>query len=120
MTKNETLDTFIGEKVKQHRIAAGMSQNKLASYLGVTFQQVQKYEKGINRISASTLYTIANVLNTNLSYFFEGFGEEKLHSQSNENHKERLDLIRSFSAIRNEKLKSRIRDPVRAVSNVSC
>ena len=120
MTKNETLDTFIGEKVKQRRIAAGMSQDKLASHIGVTFQQVQKYEKGVNRISASMLYTIASVLNTNISYFFEGFGEEKLHLQSNENKQERLELVRSFSAIRNEKLKSRIRDLVRAVSNVSC
>ena len=65
---NKSLDAFIGEKVKQCRIALGMSQDKLGSYLGITFQQVQKYEKGINRISASMLYTIATVLNVEIQY----------------------------------------------------
>lgn len=70
---NKRLDSFIGDKVRQLRISLGMSQDKLASFLGVTFQQVQKYEKGVNRISASMLYNIATVLNVKIQWFVEGF-----------------------------------------------
>ena len=65
------IDVHVGNRIKIRRNLLGWSQETLGAKLGLTFQQVQKYEKGIDRISASTLYTIANVLNTNLSYFFE-------------------------------------------------
>lgn len=66
------LDRRIGERVRAARLMQGVSQEKLGAYLGITFQQVQKYEKGTNRISASTLLRIAEALNMGLLFFFSG------------------------------------------------
>jgi transcriptional regulator with XRE-family HTH domain len=76
MTDRSTanIDTLIGERVRSRRIQAGMSQTTLAEALGVTFQQVQKYEKGTNRIGAGRLHIIAGVLECNVTDFFEGIG----------------------------------------------
>jgi transcriptional regulator with XRE-family HTH domain len=66
-----TTDQYVGARVRMRRLQLGMSQTKLAEALGVTFQQVQKYEKGANRISASRLQQISNILQAPMSYFFE-------------------------------------------------
>jgi transcriptional regulator with XRE-family HTH domain len=67
------LDKHIGLRLKMRRIVLNMTQDDLAQKLGITFQQVQKYEKSLNRISASRLYEIACILNTDIGYFFEGY-----------------------------------------------
>lgn len=67
------IDTFIGRKVRLWRLARGVSQERLAEMIGVTFQQVQKYEKGINRIAASRLFAVANVLGTPVEQFYPPF-----------------------------------------------
>jgi transcriptional regulator with XRE-family HTH domain len=69
---SSAVDRFISEKVLKRRREVGMTQQALAASLGVTFQQVQKYEKGTNRISAGRLLAIARVLETPVAYFFEG------------------------------------------------
>ena len=66
------IDAHVGERVRRRRRALGVSQEQLADKLGLTFQQVQKYERGTNRISASKLYQTAAALETSVSYFFEG------------------------------------------------
>ena len=66
------IDTHVGSRVRNRRLELGMSQGKLADALGITFQQVQKYENGINRISASRLQHVSRVLQVNIPYFFEG------------------------------------------------
>jgi transcriptional regulator with XRE-family HTH domain len=66
------VDRHIGSRVRTRRIVLGMSQEKLAEALGLTFQQVQKYEKGANRIGASRLLHIASILDVNIEFFFEG------------------------------------------------
>lgn len=66
------VDRHIGSRLRARRIMLGMSQEKLAEALGITFQQVQKYEKGINRIGASRLLHIAGILNVSIEFFFEG------------------------------------------------
>lgn len=65
------IDIHVGARVRMRRFLLGMSQGKLAEQLGVTFQQVQKYEKGMSRISASRLQTIANVFGVPVGFFFE-------------------------------------------------
>ena len=65
-------DVHVGRKVREARAAKGMSQEKLGQILGVSFQQVQKYEKGTNRIGASRLWAISDALDTSITYFFEG------------------------------------------------
>ncbi|MDX3928912.1 MAG: helix-turn-helix transcriptional regulator [Shinella sp.] len=66
------IDVQVGDKIRMRRRVLGISQEKLGSALGVTFQQVQKYEKGTNRVSASRLQQISDVLNVPPSYFFAG------------------------------------------------
>jgi transcriptional regulator with XRE-family HTH domain len=66
------VDRHIGSRVRTRRIMLGMSQEKLAEALGLTFQQVQKYEKGTNRIGASRLLHIASILDVSIEFFFDG------------------------------------------------
>ncbi|HYF53967.1 MAG TPA: helix-turn-helix domain-containing protein [Salinarimonas sp.] len=74
MTKKEPnpVDRHVGSKVRMRRVLIGMSQEKLGEALGLTFQQVQKYEKGANRIGASRLHQLARVLGVPISYFYDG------------------------------------------------
>jgi transcriptional regulator with XRE-family HTH domain len=66
------IDKHIGSRVRARRIMLGMSQEKLADAIGLTFQQIQKYEKGVNRIGASRLLHIAGILDVSIEFFFEG------------------------------------------------
>ena len=66
------IDEHVGGRVRMRRMTLGISQEKLADALGITFQQVQKYEKGANRISASRLHHISHVLQVSVPFFFEG------------------------------------------------
>jgi transcriptional regulator with XRE-family HTH domain len=67
-----SVDMWIGRRVRSRRLELGLSQERLAELLGVTFQQVQKYEKGVNRIAASRLFDISAALDASIDYFFEG------------------------------------------------
>ena len=66
------VDKYVGSRVRMRRIMLGMSQEKLGEALGLTFQQVQKYEKGTNRVGASRLWELSRVLGVPITYFFEG------------------------------------------------
>ncbi|MBB3947089.1 transcriptional regulator with XRE-family HTH domain [Rhizobium skierniewicense] len=70
--KPNPVDIHVGAKIRARRAVVGMSQEKLGDALGITFQQVQKYEKGTNRVGASRLHRIAEVLSVPPSYFFDG------------------------------------------------
>ena len=72
------IDSYVGSQVRMRRQLLGLSQERLAEQIGVTFQQVQKYEKGMNRIGASRLQRIAEVLNTTPSFFFQQDPSEPL------------------------------------------
>jgi transcriptional regulator with XRE-family HTH domain len=69
------VDIHVGACIRLRRKLLGVSQDDLAAALGLTFQQVQKYERGINRVSASKLYAIAGELNVPVSFFFDGLGQ---------------------------------------------
>ena len=70
------VDKYVGQRLRLRRDAMGVSQIKMGEFLDVSFQQVQKYERGTNRISASTLYEAARALKAPIGYFFEGFQGE--------------------------------------------
>ncbi|PZO81735.1 MAG: hypothetical protein DI626_10610 [Micavibrio aeruginosavorus] len=74
--KASDLDVHIGMQLRQRRALRGYSQERLAGEVGVTFQQIQKYENGGNRISASTLYRFSKILKCPVNYFFEDWEEE--------------------------------------------
>ena len=72
MTNSHPVDVHVGERVRITRLAARLSQTALADAVGVSFQQVQKYEKGTNRISASRLFQFAEILGVDVAHFFHG------------------------------------------------
>ena len=80
------IDAHVGERMRERRLILGMSQEKLGEALGISFQQIQKYERGTNRIGAGRLFTIGQVLGVAVSYFFDGLDAgvppERLVTQS--------------------------------------
>src|ERR1700693_1434708 len=71
----DPIDVFVGQRVRQRRLQAGLTQLALAELLGVSFQQVQKYETATNRVSASTLFRLCQALGVPPGFFFEGYVE---------------------------------------------
>jgi transcriptional regulator with XRE-family HTH domain len=120
------LDHYIGSRLKARRSALGISQEKLGSFLGVTFQQIQKYERGINRISASTLYRIACALSTDFSYFIEGYGGNSClmdndlltYKLDNLQKKESVELLKHYYKIPHPTVRKKIVDIIRLFSAV--
>jgi transcriptional regulator with XRE-family HTH domain len=76
MNESHPIDRHVGQRVRIARLARGMSQSALAEEVGLTFQQIQKYEKGTNRISASRLFQFAQILGVDIPYFFQGADAE--------------------------------------------
>jgi transcriptional regulator with XRE-family HTH domain len=68
----QDVDRYVGARMRQRRIMLGLTQHQMAELIGVTYQQAHKYEKGINRVAAGRLYSIAQALGVDVSYFFEG------------------------------------------------
>ncbi|MFV2051914.1 helix-turn-helix domain-containing protein [Aliiroseovarius sp. YM-037] len=101
------VDVHVGKRVRHRRWMVGMTQQQLAEQVGIKFQQIQKYETGMNRISASRLWDISEALEVPVAYFFEGLADDdKAPAQSTTGmpddllaDKEALELIRSYYAI---------------------
>jgi transcriptional regulator with XRE-family HTH domain len=124
------IDRHVGARVRMRRMMVGMSQEKLGEALGLTFQQVQKYEKGANRISASRLQQISESLGIPLSYFFKGApvsdaaaasgfaegGSEESYASDFVMTAEGLSLNRAFARIADAKVRKKIVDLVVALS----
>ncbi len=92
------VDVHVGGRVKAGRTLIGMSQEELGKHVGVTFQQFQKYENGMNRIAASRLWVISLVLGRPISWFFEGISERKRKGDDLLAKRETLQLVRYLSA----------------------
>lgn len=126
----DPIDRHVGSRVRMQRILMKMSQEKLGEALGLTFQQVQKYEKGLNRIGASRLQQISKTLNVPPSFFFEGapasgvasgpgFAEESSSQYVVDflSTAEGLHLNRAFARIKDPKVRKRILDLVTALAD---
>ena len=74
--KPDPIDVHVGQRVRLRRTLLGMSQEKLGNALGLTFQQIQKYESAANRIGSSRLYRLAKIMDVQISYFFENLSDE--------------------------------------------
>jgi transcriptional regulator with XRE-family HTH domain len=124
------IDKHVGSRVRMRRMMLGMSQEKLGDALGLTFQQVQKYEKGTNRIGASRLQQISHILQVPVSFFFEGAptgangalggGLSEAPSPAYVSDflatSDGLSLTKSFMRIKNGKLRRRIVDLVEQIA----
>ncbi len=118
------IDIHIGKKLHLRRNIMGLSQEKLGESINVSFQQVQKYEKGKNRVSASKLHEISHILNVPVHYFFEGLSAEKSVEAFEDspgfqndvlNKKETLELLRNYYRITNPDLRKKVIDIVKTI-----
>jgi transcriptional regulator with XRE-family HTH domain len=124
----QPVDRHVGSRVRMRRMMVGMSQEKLGEACGITFQQIQKYEKGTNRMGASRLHHIARVLDVPIAFFYEGASSDQgsngsimVDGQSRSMTdflatSEGLDLVRAFTAIKDPKVRRRIIDVAKAVT----
>ncbi|MDA7425388.1 helix-turn-helix domain-containing protein [Thalassococcus lentus] len=119
------VDVHVGKRVRHRRWLVGMTQQQLAEKVGIKFQQIQKYETGANRVSASRLWDIADALDVPVSFFFEGLengveAEEKPDNVPADilGDKEALDLVRSYYAIP-ENQRRRLFELARVLSDVA-
>jgi len=127
--KPNPIDAHVGARVRLRRLLVGMSQEKLGERVGLTFQQIQKYEKGVNRIGASRLYQFSDILEVPIQFFFEdaptldgapapGFAESGGTDFYYDflNSREGLELNRAFMKIADPKIRRTIIDLVRSLS----
>lgn len=129
--KPNPVDVHVGSRVRYRRMIIGMSQEKLGEKMNLTFQQIQKYEKGTNRIGASRLFQLSKILDVPVGYFFEdAFANsapanalQGLHEPEQEgflleflNSREGLDLNKAFAKIQDPKVRRRVIELVRALS----
>jgi transcriptional regulator with XRE-family HTH domain len=132
MTKKSPnlIDRHVGSRVRMRRVLMGMSQEKLGEALGVTFQQVQKYEKGTNRIGASRLQQIAAILQVPIEFFFHdaprsgperppGFGEAEAATYVSDflSSNEGVELNQAFARVADARVRRRIVDLVKAIAD---
>ncbi|ATG36208.1 MULTISPECIES: helix-turn-helix domain-containing protein [Phaeobacter] len=100
------VDVHVGKRIRHRRWLIGMTQQQLAELVGIKFQQIQKYETGANRVSASRLWDISDALSVPVSFFFEGLQDDAAPASDKAQvpddlmgDKEALDLVRSYYAI---------------------
>jgi len=124
------IDVHVGNRVRMRRMLIGMSQEKLGEKLGLTFQQVQKYEKGSNRVSASRLHHMAQILNVPVQYFFDDLPDSAIKyepggfAESSEpgaimsflSTSEGVQLTRAFSDIADGDVRRRLVDLVKSIA----
>jgi transcriptional regulator with XRE-family HTH domain len=124
------VDVHVGTRVRLRRTLLGMSQEKLGEAIGLTFQQVQKYERGANRIGASRLYDLSRVLDVPVSFFFDDLKPEALDATpagglpelaSGEPdpmmRRETLELVRAYYRIPDQNLRRRLFDLTKAIAH---
>src|SRR5215510_5057699 len=142
MAKTHNVDVHVGARMRRRRTLLGMSQTKLGDAVGLTFQQIQKYERGSNRIASSRLYEFAKVLDVPMSHFFDempanalvgrpmsgrgrkggGFGEPGTPFEQEKDpliKRETLELVRAYYKIREARVRKRIFEMVKAVGAAS-
>ena len=116
------VDVHVGQRVRQRRWMLGMTQQQLGEKVGIKFQQIQKYETGTNRISASRLWDIADALDVEVSFFFEGLEGHELRGGGAtgdiRTDKEALELVRAYYAIP-ETQRRRLFDLARVLSDAA-
>lgn len=128
----EPVDIHVGQRVRQRRILLGLTQTKLGDALNITFQQVQKYERGSNRIGSSRLYKISQILDVPVSFFFDEMphdiskGEVNLSNEKTGSDEKRifdnneiLKLASFYYGIENEKVRKQVYNLMKSLSRES-
>ncbi len=125
------VDIYVGKRLRMRRTILGMSQEAVGNAIGVTFQQIQKYERGINRMGASRLYDFSRVLGIPVSFFFDGYGEVPkenafpggLHEDPSKSYepqklasRETLELMRAYYRIPESSVRKRVFELIKALA----
>src|SRR5690349_6910560 len=126
------IDVHVGNRIRLRRTLLGMSQERLAEQIGLTFQQVQKYERGANRVSSSRLFDLSRVLGVPIKFFFDEMGTDieaqspgQLQGARPETtelaadptaKRETLELVRTYYSIKDPMVRRRFTDMVRSIS----
>jgi transcriptional regulator with XRE-family HTH domain len=131
------IDVHVGSRIRLRRTLLGLSQERLGDALGLTFQQVQKYERGINRVGASRLFDLARVLDVPISFFFDdmpeplggavqpaasvalgGFaeGQDGFGAEAHLNRRETLDLVRAYYRISDAAVRKRVFELIKSLA----
>ncbi|KKJ77601.1 XRE family transcriptional regulator [Kiloniella litopenaei] len=131
------VDVHVGQRLRLRRTLLGLSQEKLGEALGLTFQQVQKYERGTNRIGASRLYDLARVLDIDIGYFFDEMTDEVSHRSPGQirgmaeegeelpfqkdpmARRETLELVRAYYKIEETTVRKRLLDMAKTLGKVT-
>ena len=113
------VDVHVGSRVRLRRTLVGMNQTQLGSALGVKYQQLQKNERGTNRIGASRLWQLSQVLDVPVSYFFEGLDEGAKAWSSDEIEGETLEFVRAYYHITNPRSRKRLFGLVKAMAKLA-
>ncbi|MEM7692900.1 MAG: helix-turn-helix transcriptional regulator [Pseudomonadota bacterium] len=121
-----SVDSHVGSRVRLRRLELGLSQEKLADQLGITFQQVQKYERGTNRIGASRLHQIAIVLDAPITYFFEGAAQTPTSRGAEDTPLTQalgdpatVRLVRAFASITDQQLRQKAVGIIEAIAETA-
>ena len=112
------IDRHVGARMRERRIMLGLNQQQMAELIGVTYQQAHKYERGINRIAAGRLYTIARALGVGVPFFFEGLNSDR-EFKPTPHQRMLLDLARSFISLPSDKHREALCSLVRVLADVS-
>ena len=126
---NNNIDIHVGQRLKARRTMMGLSQEAVAKAVGITFQQVQKYEKGANAMNASRLTEFARFMNVPVAYFFDGFDDKLAAGGFSEtatatfehcsgvSNRESLEMMKAFNRIADQTVRKRLADLVRAIAD---
>ncbi|MGB0720247.1 MAG: helix-turn-helix domain-containing protein [Bdellovibrionales bacterium] len=130
----DNVDVHVGQRLRVRRALLGMSQEKLAEAIGLTFQQIQKYERGVNRVSAGRLFQFSKILDVPVSYFYDQIGggvaaqaayglsdnaQEPLGDDDVMQRKETLDLVRIYYSIDDPMKRKEILRFIKSMSDLS-
>ena len=109
------IDKYIGKRIYDLRLALGVSRDQLSKEIGVTHQQVQKYETGANRVTVSRLMLIAKALSKDVSYFYEGFEEDNLTPRVTQSQRMCLEVSKNFMKITDQKKQNAVHALVKSL-----
>lgn len=129
------VDIYVGKRLRSRRTMLGKSQEEIGDAVGITFQQVQKYEKGLNRIGSSRLYELSTLLKVNPSYFFEGISQTDDNDKSNDSNfvmaedkatfdhenysnKEVMGLLKAYYSVKSPAVRKKLLSLVKAISSL--
>ena len=122
LAQANTVDTYVGQRIRDKRNERGMSQTEVANAIGVTFQQVQKYERGTNRVGASRLFDLSRILSVPIQYFFAGLNNQSTPIEKEDDNvihlmkPDTVELLEAYYKVENLQVRRQILSTIRSIS----